>query len=186
MTRVISCWNFSLKLLLGRLLFMVSRCIIKQPVVHQGPNSGVQNPFMFTKYCERHGIFRIEKWIYNKWIMFNFTKDVARFQQVFPIPSWLTSRRTSGHQKRVPTFLWIDNCLMVTERPYYTLLLWRRTFLICHWLRDQWCLVSCITSQEVKKSINGLTWGSINQSINGWCLAPTACLQDPHYNIILF
>ena len=43
-------------------------------------------------------------------------EEVARFQHLFPNPSWLMSGRTSGHQKIVPTFLWIDNCLMVTKR----------------------------------------------------------------------
>ena len=47
---------------------------------------------------------------------FNFrSEEVARFQHLFPNLNWLMSGRTSGHQKLVPTFPWIDNCLMVTE-----------------------------------------------------------------------
>ena len=42
----------------------------------------------------------------NCWIQNN------EFQRLFPNPSWLTSGRTSGHQKLVATFPWIDNCLM--------------------------------------------------------------------------
>ena len=40
--------------------------------------------------------------------------EVARFQRLFPNPNWLMPGRTSGHQKLVPTFSWIDNCFMVT------------------------------------------------------------------------
>ena len=43
------------------------------------------------------------------------TED-ARFQRLFPNPSWLMSKKTSSHQNLVPTFPWIDNCLMVTKR----------------------------------------------------------------------
>ena len=36
------------------------------------------------------------------------TEEVARLKRLFPCPSWLTSERTSGHLKIVPTFPWID------------------------------------------------------------------------------
>ena len=42
-------------------------------------------------------------------------EEDARFQGLFPNLSRLTSGRTSGHQKLVSTFPWIDNCLMVTK-----------------------------------------------------------------------
>ena len=42
-------------------------------------------------------------------------QEIARSQRLLPTPSWLTSRRTSGHQKLVPTFPWMDNCLMATK-----------------------------------------------------------------------
>ena len=41
-------------------------------------------------------------------------EEVARLR-LFSNPSWLTSGRTYGHQKLVPTMSWIDNCLMVTK-----------------------------------------------------------------------
>ena len=43
---------------------------------------------------------------------------IARFQRLFLHPSWLTSSRTSGHQKLVPKFSWVDNCLMVTKQDF--------------------------------------------------------------------
>ena len=42
------------------------------------------------------------------------SRGIAIF--IHPNPSWLTSGRTSGQQKLVPTFPWMDNCLMVTKR----------------------------------------------------------------------
>ena len=42
-------------------------------------------------------------------------EEVARFKRLFPNPSWLAPRRTSGHPKLVPTFPWIYNYLMVTK-----------------------------------------------------------------------
>ena len=38
-------------------------------------------------------------------------EEVDRFQRLFHNPSWLTPGKTSGHQKLVPTFPWIYNCL---------------------------------------------------------------------------
>ena len=38
-------------------------------------------------------------------------EEVARFQRLFPNPSWLMSGRTSGHQNLVSIFPGIDNCL---------------------------------------------------------------------------
>ena len=38
-------------------------------------------------------------------------EEVARFQRLFPNPSWLTSGRTSGHQNLVSIFPGIDDCL---------------------------------------------------------------------------
>ena len=40
-------------------------------------------------------------------------EEVAKFQRFFPNPSWLTSGRTSGHQKLIPTFPWMN---IITER----------------------------------------------------------------------
>ena len=42
-------------------------------------------------------------------------EEIARFQHLFPNPSWLMSGRTSSHQKLVPAFPWIDNCVMVSK-----------------------------------------------------------------------
>ena len=44
--------------------------------------------------------------------------EVARFQRLFANLSWITSGRTSGQQTLVPTFPWINNCLMVTKRDF--------------------------------------------------------------------
>ena len=43
------------------------------------------------------------------------TEEVTKFQRLFPNSGWLTSGRTSGHQKLVPTFPWIDNCFGLTK-----------------------------------------------------------------------
>ena len=37
---------------------------------------------------------------------------------LFANPSWLMPGRTSGHQELVPTYPWIDNCLMATRRDF--------------------------------------------------------------------
>ena len=42
-------------------------------------------------------------------------EEVARFQRLFPNPSWFMSGKTSGHQKLVPTIPSIDDCLMVSN-----------------------------------------------------------------------
>ena len=38
-------------------------------------------------------------------------EEVARFQRLFPNPSFLMSSRTSGHQNHASIFSEIDNCL---------------------------------------------------------------------------
>ena len=57
-------------------------------------------------------ILKFEVWRQNS----TSADKVARFQCLFPNLSWLMSGRTSGHQKLIPTFLWIDNCLMAAKR----------------------------------------------------------------------
>ena len=46
------------------------------------------------------------------------TEEVAMFQFPYPNSSWMMSGRTSSHQKLVPTFPVIDNCLMATEQDF--------------------------------------------------------------------
>ena len=55
-------------------------------------------------------------------------EEVATFQHLFPNPSWLSSGRASDHQKLVPTFPWMDNCLMVTKRDFLEMEEWKRHY----------------------------------------------------------
>ena len=43
-------------------------------------------------------------------------EEIARFQRLFPNPSWLTSERTSGHQNLVSIFPGIDSCVGLSAK----------------------------------------------------------------------
>ena len=63
--------------------------------------------------CMIHPVSR-PLWLYKSMVRrqnSTTAEELARFQRLFPIPSWLMSGRTSGHQNLVSIFPEIDNCL---------------------------------------------------------------------------
>ena len=115
---------------------------------------------------------------------FNCHISGCMVQGLFPNPSWMTSGRTPGHQKLVPTFPYID-CLMVTEWDFLGMeaSLWLNKKSQNGSVTKGWLSTLCCWEEVVAHTLN-ISWKKIDVKMmmdNGQehCSVTLCCCRGP-------